>query len=199
MKALWTHGTVFQQGSSAFREPGLELCLPQHTYLALISLISFSLAAHFCLRLQFACMSALLCSVPAFCSVFIWAAFKNLPVTEREPGGGDPKVWLYASAVIFFITEPVLTYIMECTGRDSERQRLQSGPLPTLGYANPSTAVWVWESNDQTKHFPSFLSLIYGFSPLISSLDPSSFPVFIQKFCYWHCHMAPMPERWTQL
>lgn len=54
---------------------------------------------------------------------------------------GDCKLRLYASTVIFFITEPALTQIMECTGSLSERQQGESGPLPTLGYANPSAAV----------------------------------------------------------
>lgn len=62
---------------------------------------------------------------------------------ERRGEGRDRKLWLCASTVIFFITEPALTQIMECTGSLSERQQEESGPLPTLGYANPSTAVWV--------------------------------------------------------
>lgn len=78
----------------------------------------------------------------------IWVSFRNQPVTvntggEEGKGGRDRKLWLCASAVIFFITEPALTQIMECTGSLSERQRGESGPLPTLGYANPSAAVWV--------------------------------------------------------
>lgn len=123
---------------------------------------------------------ALLCAV-LLLRIYLGRVQKSAShgASTRRGGGGDPKLWLHASAVIFFITEPVLTYIMECTGRDSERQRLQSGPLPTLGYANPSTAVWVWESNDQTKHFPSFLSLIYGF---LLSFPLSIHPPFLSFF-----------------
>lgn len=76
-------------------------------------------------------------------SADIWFAFRNQTVHIGREARGDRKLWLCASTVIFFITEPALTQIMECTGSLSERQRGKSGPLPTLGYANPFAAVWV--------------------------------------------------------
>lgn len=89
---------------------------------------------------------------------------------------------------------------MECTGSLSERQRGESGPLPTPGYANPSTAVWIWKSNDQTEpeRFPSSLFPISDFS-LISSLFPIPLHDFFPQLCYWLCHLVLVPKRWTQL
>lgn len=92
------------------------------------------------------CTSASACIVRAFPPQQI-SAFKSQPDSENREGRGtegwDHKLWGCASTVIFFITEPALTQIMECTGSLSESQWGESGPLPTLGYANPSAAVWV--------------------------------------------------------
>lgn len=78
------------------------------------------------------------------------------------------------SAVIFFITEPALTQRMECTGRISRGQ--QSGPLPTLGYANPSTAVSLYKSNTP-EHFK--------FSSLTIPQFPFPFQIVLKQW-YWY-------------
>lgn len=88
--------------------------------------------------------------VSAFPPRKISGLHSGISQSQWTPGGEgrgeerwDCKLWLCARTVIFFITEPALTQIMECTGSLSERQWGESGPLPTPGYANPSTAVWV--------------------------------------------------------
>lgn len=124
-----------------------------------------------------------MCMIPHVVTLAVWSRPPPLSRSGLHSGKAqwtpgregrlwrDRKPWLCASAVIFLITEPDLTQIMECTGSLSERQRRESGPLPTRGYVNPP-------------HQPEFRTLMISPNPkwLLCHFR-SAVPIPLQSSC----------------